>query len=170
MSRPPASPHRRLLGLGLLSGLGLGITACAIRPPQAPARARSWEGRLALTLDTQPPEQFFAGFRLQGHASNGDLELFTPLGSMLAKVQWQPGSALLQQGQQARHYASLDDLLLQITGAAIPVRALFSWLDGVDESIDGWHTDLARVAEGRLEARRTQPGPAAVLKLIFEPS
>jgi outer membrane lipoprotein LolB len=35
--------------------------------------------------------------------------------------------------------------------------------------VAGWHADLSQLPEGRLLARRTNPGPAAELRLILEP-
>lgn len=172
MSPPTALPcrRRRGLNLGLVSALALGAASCSTPPPQGPSASQSWEGRLALNLDTQPPEQFFAGFRLQGSARSGELELSNPLGSVLARLQWQPGSAVLRQGQQETRYASVDALLASVTGAAIPVQALFAWLDGQAAAVEGWQADLSRLGDGRLEARRHQPAPSAVLRLIFQPS
>jgi outer membrane lipoprotein LolB len=81
---------------------------------------------------------------------------------------WTADSARLRSGAKERHYASLDMLASEITGAPIPVRALFDWLEGRPTTADGWQADLSRLAEGRLLARRAEPAPAAELRLLFE--
>lgn len=159
--------HRRHLNQAALVLSALALAACATSPAPTPPDG-PWEGRLGLLIDSQPPEQFFAGFTLRGNEHQGELELSSPLGNLLALLHWQPGQAWLQQGGDTRHYASLDELLRTATGTAIPVQALFSWLHGQDAEVPGWQADLSRLPEGRLSAQRSHPMPRAELRLILQ--
>lgn len=127
-----------------------------------------WRGRLALRVESEPPQSFFAGFELSGHAGQGELRLFSPLGTTLADLRWSPQSATLSNNGETRQFESLDALATQATGTAIPIAALFQWLAGVQTGADGWSADLSQLDDGRLTARRTQPAPAAELRLILE--
>ena len=133
-----------------------------------------WSGRLALTVATQPLESpqaqsFAAGFELRGNARAGELALFSPLGNTLAVLGWAPGSATLRDGDQVRSFDSLDALVSQATGTAIPVAALFDWLRGTNTAVPGWQADLSQLASGRLLARRSEPAPVAELRLALDP-
>lgn len=163
---------RRLALAGLLTAaLGL-LQACAVAPPspeaQAQAQAERWSGRLGLLVASEPPQSFHAGFQLSGNAQAGELSLTSPLGSTLAVMEWQPGQTLLRQGEQTRRYDSLEALSQEVTGAAIPVRALFGWLNGTPQAVEGWDADLSRLADGRLVARRLAPLPTAELRVVLD--
>jgi outer membrane lipoprotein LolB len=119
-------------------------------------------------VDSEPPQSYSAGFTLAGTAQTGQLSLSSPLGSTLAVMQWQPGQALLRQGEQTRRYASLDELAAAVTGTPLPLAALFDWLHGTPQTAEGWQADLSRLPEGRLTARRLLPPPAAELRLVLE--
>jgi outer membrane lipoprotein LolB len=123
---------------------------------------------LSLTVETARPQRFYAGFTLTGDAGAGQLDLTSPLGSTLAALRWQPGSATLIQGDQAQAYPSLDALTQRVTGAPIPVRALFDWLRGQNTPLDGWQADLSALAQGRLSAQRLYPAPAAQLRIVLD--
>lgn len=165
-------PWRRHLGRFTLLLTLVFLTGCA-QPPrvQGPAAVDVpiWRGRLALRVDSEPPQSFFAAFELRGQARDGELQLFSPLGSTLAHLQWSPQSATLRNNGETRQFESLDALAAQATGAAIPIAALFDWLGGRDVQADGWTADLTRLAEGRLLARRSSPEPFTELRLILEP-
>ncbi len=131
---------------------------------EAPIRT----GRLALNLATEPPQSFFATFELKGTASVGELTLTSPLGSVLAALQWSPGEATLRTGGQTMPFESLDSLTRHVTGTPLPVRSLFDWLDGIRTTGGDWQADLSRLDQGRLVATRAQPSPPAELKLILD--
>jgi outer membrane lipoprotein LolB len=156
---------------GLLCAAALLMTGC-VTPPGAkdtPGQpAAFWTGRLALVVDSQPPQSYSASFTLTGNARAGELNLTSPLGSTLAVMQWQPGQALLRQGEKTYSFASLDELSAAATGAELPVRALFDWLRGVPQTVDGWSADLSRLPDGRLTARRLMPLPAAELRVALD--
>jgi outer membrane lipoprotein LolB len=158
---------------GLLCALLILLAGCA-QPPQRSLPVEGteaphyWRGRLSLRLETPEPSSFYAGFELMGQPHAGELVLTSPLGSTLAKLRWSPEVALLQNGGQTRAFGSLDALATEATGTAIPITALFEWLEGRPAAADGWQADLSLLADGRLVARRTQPAPAAELRLILE--
>ena len=148
------------------------IAGCA-SPPSAndtfTLESNEWIGRLSLKVDSEPPQAFSAGFRLQGNAEQGELALNSPLGNVLAVMQWQPEQAVLRQGDSKRQYASLDDMASSVTGdTALPVRALFAWLKGQQPTTPGWNADVSRISEGRLIARRLMPLPTAELRVVLD--
>ena len=147
------------------------IAACA-----TPQRANSlktieitaYTGRISLTVQTEPVQTFAGGFELQGTVAAGELALFTPLGSTVAILRWGPGSAELQSGGQTQLYPSVQAMLERTTGAAIPLEALFAWLRGEAVSAPGWQADLSRQPEGRISAARSEPAPAAQMRIVLE--
>ncbi|MDP1936757.1 MAG: outer membrane lipoprotein LolB [Hylemonella sp.] len=142
------------------------LSACAqkpLRPPQG-----GWSGRMSLQVDSEPGQSFFAGFDLRGDPQTGELALYTPWGSTLAVLAWTPGSATLTAEDKVRSFSSLDVLLTRVTGAPIPVGALFDWLAGRASAVPGWQPDLSQLAQGRLSALRTQPLPSAELRLVLD--
>ena len=128
----------------------------------------AWQGRLALRVDSDPPQSFAAAFELTGAAGAGELVLFTPIGTTLAILTWSPQSALLRSNGEVRSFDSLDALALQATGATIPIARLFDWMAGVATPTDGWQADVTQLANGRITARRTAPLPSAELKLVLD--
>ncbi|HSV34100.1 MAG TPA: outer membrane lipoprotein LolB [Ramlibacter sp.] len=161
--------RRRLACLAALAAATL-LPGCASPPRSAPLDAVNgpWAGRLALQVEDKPGESFSAGFELKGSAQAGELSLFSPLGGTLALLSWQPGSALLRANGADRQFDSVDALLAHVTGAAIPVAALFDWLRGIDTTVAGWRADLSQLTQGRLAARRLAPVPAADLRVVLE--
>lgn len=156
--------------------LAAALAGCAApRPPQAAEAAsaaqqkESWSGRLALQVEDAPSQSFYASFELTGNAQAGSLTLFTPIGSTVAVLRWEPGSASLQQGSQAaQRFSSLDDLAERATGTAIPVASLFDWLAGKASPVSGWTADLSAQADGRIIATRQQPLPVATLRVVLD--
>lgn len=156
-------PSRRaaLLGVAAL------LAACAA-PRRRTEGETVWSGRLALRVDSQPPQAFSALFELRGHAQQGELLLTSALGQTLATVRWSPAGAELQRGSDTRRRASLDELTTELSGAPLPVIAMFDWLAGRGSAAGGWQVDLSQHPQGRLVARREQPLPAAELRLVFD--
>ena len=158
---------------GTLALLAACLTGCATSPRSdrsTAASPSSWSGRLGLVIASEPPQQFHAGFELTGSEQSGELQLTSPLGSILAVLQWRPGQALLRQDGERREYPSVDALSAAVTGTAVPVRALFAWLRGEPESVEGWHVDVSQLPDGRLLARRFAPLPTAELRIILDRS
>ena len=163
----------------------LNIAGCAIHTKAAPAlgidlserRTQDvYRGRISLKIDAAdaqalgPPQgQFFsAGFELKGDVQTGELTLSSPLGGVVAALNWTPATAQMSANGETRQFESLDALIRHATGAAIPIASLFGWLAGQDVPTAGWRADLSRFAEGRLVARRTVPVPTAELRVVLE--
>jgi len=157
------APRRGLL----LAALAL-LAGCAA--PPAPPAAGAWSGRLALTLASDPPQRWSAGFELTGGPRRGELRLTGPLGQTVAALRWDGPAAWLDRGDgQPRQFDSIEALTTELTGAALPIDALFAWLDGVSQAVPGWQVDLSGQPQGRLRAERTTPPPSADLRLIWQP-
>ena len=128
-----------------------------------------WAGRISLQVASEPAQSFSASFELKGRAEIGELTLISPLGNVLAVLRWSPGQALLDRGSQdVQRFASVDELMERATGAAIPLTALFAWLQGTNATASGWVADLTRHGEGRVSARRTLPAPEANLRVVLD--
>lgn len=111
-----------------------------------------------------------AAFELTGQPAAGQLELSTPLGSLVARATWRAGEVLLQTPEDERRFEDLDALTREMLGEAIPVAALFDWLQGrpwpqaAHQSVPGgfeqlgWKIALDQFAEGLIVAtRRAEP-------------
>ena len=163
--RPGVSATRRGSALALAA---LMLSGCVQVPKRLPA-ASDLSGRLAVRVDDQPVRQWSAAFELSGNARNGQLNLVSPLGTVLAQARWSPSLAELVTPEGTRRFDSLDQLGEQALGERIPLAALFDWLHGLpwadapwtphpDNTPGfmqlGWRVDLSRLAEGAIEARR----------------
>jgi outer membrane lipoprotein LolB len=162
---------KRLLRGWLQAGvLLLLLSGCASQrlqqPAGQPAQAH-WQGKLSVKVWSNPVQAFSANFELQGLPAQGELLLSSPLGTTLALMQWEPGKATLQADGRLQHFASLEALALQTTGAELPIASLFAWLQGQEEAAAGWQVDLKDLAEGRIQARHVQDVQAE-LKIILE--
>ncbi|MEO5669128.1 MAG: outer membrane lipoprotein LolB [Ramlibacter sp.] len=156
-----------------LLALALMLGGCATKAPAAatvaePAGAGPWSGRLALQVEDNQSQSFSAGFELKGTAETGELALLSPLGGTLARLAWSPKSATLQANGQTREFESVDALVTQATGSAIPVAALFDWLRGVQTPVAGWQADLSQIGSGKLRAERLAPPPRADLRVALD--
>ncbi|MEO6319313.1 MAG: lipoprotein insertase outer membrane protein LolB [Polaromonas sp.] len=128
-----------------------------------------WTGRISLNIKSEPEQFFSAGFELKGKPDRGELTLISPLGSVLGVLRWSPGEAELDSGnQKIQRFDSVDALMAQATGAAVPLTALFAWLQGDNANVSGWSADLSRHGEGRISAKRAQPTPQADLRVVLD--
>jgi outer membrane lipoprotein LolB len=169
LNTPPRPRRGRLLTAALA---GMLLAACT-HPPvltgsPANGAADHWSGRLALQVQDAPSQSFSAGFELSGGPERGELLLFSPLGSTLARLQWSPGGALLLQGDQRRQSPSLQALTRELTGSELPVAALFGWLKGQAVQATGWEADLSALGQGRIAATRQTPAPQASLRIVLD--
>lgn len=129
----------------------------------------SWTGRISLNIKSDPEQYFSAGFELKGKPDRGELTLISPIGSVLGVLRWSPGEAELDSGnQKIQRFDSVDALMAQATGAAVPLTALFAWLQGDNANVSGWSADLSRHGEGRISATRAQPTPQADLRVVLD--
>lgn len=159
--------RRQLFGLMIALIAGGCAVPMGSSQPETPG-PRVWSGRMALDLETEPPQTFSASFELKGTVNHGELTLSTPLGNVLAVIQWRPGEARLRVGGDVQQFESVESLTRQVTGAALPLGALLGWLDGTETLAGGWQADLSKLGQGRLSARRTSPEPVANLKLVLD--
>ena len=129
-----------------------------------------WSGRISLLVKSEPEQFFSAGFELRGKPDRGELKLISPLGSMLGVLRWAPGEAEFDSGNagNVRRFDSIDTLMAQATGAAVPLPALFAWLRGDNALVDGWSADLSRHGEGRIFATRNRPQPLVDLRVVVD--
>lgn len=164
---------------GLIAVLLLLLGACATpvaEPPQvsqspqaqAPARKQEWSGRISLQVQTEPPQHMNASFALQGSAQAGQLDVFSPLGTTLATLQWTPQEALLQQGRQPHRFVSMAALTERVLGASLPMDEIFDWLQGQPTAAAGWQTDISQLSVGWVFATRTSPAPTVLLKIKLD--
>ncbi|WP_188707808.1 outer membrane lipoprotein LolB [Polaromonas eurypsychrophila] len=146
------------------------IAGCAHQPRaegQNEAKNSVWSGRISLQVQSDPVQAFFAGFELRGTPAQGELVLNSPLGTSLAVLRWSPGEAVLDSGGQVQRFDSVDALIEKVTGAALPLAALFDWLAGKNIALAGWSADLSQQAEGRISASRTTPQPRTDLRIVL---
>ena len=164
------TPHavRRRAWLSLCSLGLLTLAGCATPRPKSASAIAFWSGRLALQLDSTPPQNWSASFELQGSAEQGEMALLSPIGSTLARLSWTPQEALLEQGQEKIKSRNLRSLSQHLTGTDLPIAALFAWLAGQAADAPGWQVDLSAHPEGRLTARRSSPSPEAVLRILLD--
>lgn len=150
-----------------LSALALGLlAACASPPRERPARF--WSGRVGLQVLGDTPQDWHATFELQGSPEQGELQLLSPLGSVLARLSWAPGHALLEQGEQRWRDTQLQSLTQRLARTPVPVSALFDWFEGRETASDGWRVDLSAWQDGRIQAQRLWPAPAARLRIVLD--
>jgi outer membrane lipoprotein LolB len=123
---------------------------------------------MSLQVQSDPPQAFSAAFELQGTPEQGELQLNSPLGTVLGLARWSPGQASMTSGNQTREYSSVDALIESATGAALPLGAFFDWLGGKNTRLNGWVADLSRQPEGRILARRTLPQPETELRVVLD--
>ncbi|SEL70855.1 outer membrane lipoprotein LolB [Roseateles sp. YR242] len=146
-------------------------------------------GRIGLVVPAGPGGQprgqnVTANFELLGDPAQGRLEMSTPMGSLVARVSWQPGGATVRTPDEERSYETLDALTQELLGEALPVQALFDWLKGRpwaktpyramgDQGFEqlGWQVDLRRFPNGLITAQRLNPegsDPLATLRLKLD--
>lgn len=173
-----ALPWAAWIAIALLCAMG-GLSACTTTPLVGTAStqeatpvpvlepAQRWSGRMALS-STIEQQSFSADFVLQGQPDRGELSLHTAWGTTLARLQWQPDMARLEQNGQVHHASGLDVLLRDLGLDAVPLATLFDWLQGRPTSAVGWQVDLGARAQGRIVAQRLSPLPPATLRIVLE--
>ena len=113
--------------------LALALAGCAQLPKTPPdASAESHlSGRISVTVAGDVHNRGTGGaasFELFGDPQAGRLELTSPLGALVARASWQPGRVMLQTPNDERSFDDLDALTRELLGEAVPVAALFDWL------------------------------------------
>ena len=131
--------------------------------------APEWQGRISVQVLGDAPSSMSASFLLRGDAKNGELDLYSPLGTTLGALQWTPQLVQLSDGGKHQYFNSLAELTEKTTGAALPVEAIFGWLQGQQINATGWQADLSNMSQGSLSARRTEPAPEVTLRIKLDP-
>jgi outer membrane lipoprotein LolB len=170
-----------LRGAGLAAALVL--AGCATAPPP-PAEGELLAGRLSVQVaasDAQPARQLSGGFELRGSATQGQLDLISPLGTLVARARWRPGQAELDGPDGNARFADLSALSAQAFGEPMPLAALFDWLRGRPwpeapsqalasapgfEQL-GWQVETGQHAAGQIVARRLA-APVVTLRARLE--
>lgn len=129
---------------------------------------KQWQGRISVTVESDPPRNMSASFSLDGDARQGELNLFSPLGTTLATLQWNPSTTQWLQGGQQRRFDSMAHLTEETTGAALPMDAMFDWLEGRATPSPGWQADLSALNQGSLVAKRVSPEPFVILRIKLD--
>jgi outer membrane lipoprotein LolB len=170
-----------LIAAGLLSG-------CASVGVRAPQGAETISGKLSVRVDASasvPARSESGNFELKGTPDDGQLNLSSPLGTVLAQARWTGRQAWLTTSQGETAYPDLDSLTQEMLGERLPVAALFDWLRGRPwpgaASLAnaatagpgfqqlGWSVDLARFEEGWISAQRAQLPTVIVRARIDRP-
>lgn len=166
------NPHfASAVSLAVLLGLG----GCAT-PSTISSDPSNLSGRLAVRVaahDDSPARSVSALFDLRRNGPSGELDLSTPLGTLMGKAQWGPEQVSLITPQGERQYPTLNALSEDVLGESIPVQALFDWLLGrpwsgaVSTPLPGdlhtgftqlgWRIQLDRFTEGVIQAQRDAP-------------
>ena len=160
------APTRRsvVMGLGAAAAVSmLGGCAARLRQEGRSGSTGPWTGRLAVQIDDAAMPSYPALFELEGSAAEGRLTLLSPLGTVLGRAEWGPHGALLVSGQSREQADSLDGLMTRLTGAPLPVAALFDWLQVLRTVASGW--SLESLDSSRIVAQREHPLPRVSLRL-----
>ena len=180
-------PRRALRGRLAIAGWACALAAgCAIAPKIDPG-AQALSGRLSVRVEATPDSaarNLSAAFELRGDGRQGQLDLSTPLGSVLAQARWAPGSVVLATPGSERSFADLGALTREALGETVPIEALFDWLRGrpwpgapsvanpsaaPGFSQLGWSIDLARFDEAWIAAQRAAPPAVQVRARLDRP-
>ncbi|MFG5410209.1 lipoprotein insertase outer membrane protein LolB [Piscinibacter sakaiensis] len=126
-----------------------------------------------------PRTRLSVAFELRGTPARGELDLTTPLGSLVAQARWSPGRASLVTTQGERGFDDLDALSREALGEVVPLAAMFDWLRGrpwpqapsQPEAGGfaqlGWTVDTARLADAIVTARRAA-APAVTVRAVLD--
>jgi outer membrane lipoprotein LolB len=170
----------RALWAGVVA-LGAG---CATAPPRVSPGEEILSGRLSVRIEataTTPARSVSSAFDLRGSPQQGQLDLSTPLGTLVARARWQPGRAVLATPNSESEYGDLDAMSAAALGEPVPVAALFDWLRGrpwggaPSQPVPGgfvqlgWLVDTTRLGDGMISARRPTP-PAVTFTARLEPA
>ena len=165
---PPLAGRLFAVCLALLCAM---LVACS-----APAKRQEyvtpndvWEGRFSVQVAGDAPQRISADFFLEGTARRASLTLNSPLGTRIARMQWDATSATLESGEQKRSFESVDAMTTHALGSALPIQAIFAWLHGRPETVPGWELQTLDMLQGRIRARSVDRTPAVQIDLVLEP-
>ena len=164
------------------------VGGCASVGQRAPQGAETISGKLSVRVDASasvPARSESGNFELKGTPDDGQLNLSSPLGTVLAQARWSGQRAWLTTSQGETAYPDLDSLTQEMLGERLPVAALFDWLrgrawPGAGSQANtatagpgfqqlGWSVDLTRFSEGWISARRAHPPVVVVRARVDNP-
>lgn len=143
------------------------LAGCSAPPKLAASQGLFASGRLSLTLDGPPAQHLQAAFELTGTPQAGGLVLLHPLGGTVLEVNWQPNHASAQRGADVWHAPDVLQLTQQLLNTALPVQALFEWIQRKTTAYEGWQP-LASHPNQPIVVQRLQPDAQAVLRIALD--
>ena len=135
--------------------------------PRPVQELRQFAGRVSVTIESEPLQFMSAEFELEGDANAGELRLYGPWVGLVAVLQWEPGRAVLIEGQRRRVVKSIDALIERVTGAPIPLSMVFDWLHHRPVPNPDWWVEARTSTQDRLRAIRLQPLPRIELTMVL---
>ena len=96
------------------------------------------------------------------------MKFFGPFGGLALMLQWEPGKAVLIEGDRKRNVPSLEWLLQRLTGASLPIPLIFDWLSGKPVQSDDWWFEPRGAQDRYLRAVRLQPLPRIELTIALK--
>jgi outer membrane lipoprotein LolB len=148
-------------------------------PPQGPDDTLS--GRLSVQVEAHngaPARNVSAAFDLRGGPERGEMQLTSPLGTVMAQARWTASDVVLKSSEGEKRFPDLPALADEVLGEPLPLAALFDWLRGKPWSGApssplpapgagfeqlGWTVALERRSEGWIVARRSK-APAVTVR------
>lgn len=172
--------------------IAIALSACATTPRSAPER--SYAGRFVATADSGERRDSVSGrFLIEIRGQQQLIELATPVGTTLARIEIEPGHATVTDGKlQGISGPDADELLQQALGWRLPVTGLSHWLEGQADPArkasisregeriseirqDGWIIRITEVSGPAQRPRRLQfdraasaAEPGVSVRLIIE--
>jgi outer membrane lipoprotein LolB len=118
---------------GWVAALGASLAACASLP--AVTGGTSYTGRFALVVDGPDRHETDSGrFTLTVNGPDETLDLSSPLGTTVARMQTGPGGARVTVpsagGLRSASGPDPDALSLQVLGWTLPVSGIGDWIEG----------------------------------------
>ena len=110
--------------------LVIALGACATTPPSAPER--SYAGRFsAMAVSGERRDSVSGRFLIEIRGQQQLIELATPVGTTLARIEIEPGRATVTDGKLLGVSGpNADELVEQALGWRLPVAGLSHWLEG----------------------------------------
>jgi tetratricopeptide (TPR) repeat protein len=113
-------------------------------------KSKKWDGRFSVKFNDAKSQDGGSGaFTLSRADFIDELEIRSPIGTSIAKIQIKPGSASLEQNGKVIKAIDADQLIAQTLGLPLPARGLTEWLSGFPRA--GSQTTLKRNAAGQVE-------------------